>query len=227
MYFLNISPGIIPIVSLLISSVSLSASLIVAYFSNFKKSRPGVLIGSNISIYPAPYRGAESVIWGGTGIYIPMTFFNWSPNGGSIIQCRIMLARIDNPNEIYDMAWTEFAEMLQSERKMGNGGLAQPIPISPKSSLTKTVLFIWNPFSNKKLPIKEGRYSFDILLWTHSSSKPNIKQTFEFSVSKQQENDYQISLDNKTMLTIDISIRETNRDNNILTKEQSVSLYGN
>jgi hypothetical protein len=150
-----------------ISLISLGASLTVAYFSNLKKSKPSALIASQISMYNVPFNAPEGIIWGGTGILIPMTFFNWSPNGGSILECRITIARADNSNEIFDIGWSEFSEMLQGERRMGNGGFAQPIALPPKSSLTKTILFVWFPSNENKLIIYSGQYVMNVLVWTN------------------------------------------------------------
>lgn len=213
-------------IPILISVISLCATLVVAYFSNFKKSKPGVLIGSQMSMYPVPFNGPEGIIWGGTGILMPMTFFNWSPNGGSIMECRIAIARVDNPNEIFDISWTEFSEMLQNERRMGYGGFAQPIPLPPKSSLTKTILFLWPPSDNNKLPVNPGRYVLNVLVWTKSSPKPSIIESFEFSISDQISNAYNFYLNNKNPSTVDISIREIHRSNDVLTKSQAKEIYG-
>lgn len=203
----------------------LFVSLLVAYTANFKRLKPGVLIGSRIEIYPAPFQAADEVVFGATGIYIPMTFFNWSPNGESIIDCRITLAKKDAPDEVYDLAWYEFAQMLQSERRMGYGGAAQPIPLSPKSSLTKTVLFIWAPLGNKQLVISKGGYELNVYVWTKAALKPTIRESFGFSVSDLQASEYEANLKNKTSLTIQVSIRATNRDNALLTKKQAEELY--
>jgi hypothetical protein len=157
---------------------------------------------------------------------MPMTFFNWSPNGGSIMECRMAIARVDNPNEIFDISWTEFSEMLQNERRMGYGGFAQPIPLPPKSSLTKTILFLWPPSDNNKLPVNPGRYVLNVLVWTKSSAKPSIIESFEFSISDQIANAYNFYLNNKNPSTVDISIRDIHRSNDVLTKSQAKEIYG-
>lgn len=214
-----------PWLPLTISMIGLFTSLLVAYTANFKRLKPGVLIGSRIEIYPAGYQTVDEVVFGATGIYIPMTFFNWSPNGESIIDCRITLAKKGSADEVYDIAWYEFSQMLQSERKMGYGGTAQPIPLSPKSSLTRTVLFIWTPMEKKQLLISKGEYELNVYVWTKAVAKPTIREKFEFSVSDLQASDFEANLKNKTSLTIQVSIRETNRDNALLTRNQAEELY--
>ncbi len=211
---------------LTISLISLGATLAVAYFSNFKKSKPGVLIASQISMYNVPFQAPEGIIWGGVGILIPTTFFNWSPNGGSVLECRITVAKADNPNEIFDIGWSEFSEMLQNERRMGNGGFAQPIALPPNSSLTKTILFIWNPSNDDKLTIDSGQYVMNLLVWTKSSVKPAICESFEFLITEELANNYSFYLGSKSAATIDISIREMHRLNGVLTKSQANRIYG-
>jgi hypothetical protein len=211
---------------LTISLISLGATLAVAYFSNFKKSRPGVLIAPQISIYNLPFQAPEGIIWGGVGILIPTTFFNWSPNGGSVLECRITIAKADNPNEIFDIGWSAFSEILQTERRMGNGGFAQPLALPPNSSLTKTILFVWHPSNDHKLIIQSGRYFMNLLAWTKSSAKPAISESFEFLITKELANDYNFYLSSKNASTIDISIREMHRPNSVLTKSQANQIYG-
>jgi hypothetical protein len=221
MTLLNETPEISPWISLIISIIGLLSSLLVIYISNLKKSKPKVLIGSDISFFPAPYVTAKDLEWGATSFYIPMTFFNWSPNGGSIIDCRITLARKDTPNKVYDMAWSEFTEMLQEERRMGYAGFAQPLPLPPNSSITKTVVFTWAPHSSHPFTVASGAYTLRVMLWTKVTSKPQLRETFEFNISEQDANDYQTNLQNKIPLTIRVSIRETNKPNNILTSSEA------
>lgn len=225
MILLESTTSVVSQLPLLISIISLLVSLLSTYFSTFKKSRPGVLISSQLEIYNAPMMTAEGTLWGGVGVYIPMTFFNWSPNGGSIVECRISIARLDNPNEIFDFSWTEFQAMLQTERRMGYEGFAQPIPLSPNSSLSKTVLFVWYP-GEKNLAILNGRYKLDVLFWTGQSAPPNIKQSFEFSITEKQAQDFNFYLKNKNSSTVSITIREISRTNSVLTKEQASKIYG-
>jgi len=225
MILLESSASVVSQLPLVISIISLVVSLVSTYFSTFKKSRPGVLISSQVEIYNAPAMTAEGTLWGAVGVYIPMTFFNWSPNGGSIVESRIALSRLDNPNEIFDFTWAEFQAMLQTERRMGYEGFAQPIPLSPNSSMSKTVLFIWYP-AEKSLTINPGRYTLDILFWTSQSTAPDIRQTFEFSIADKQAEDFNYYLKNQNPATVAITIRELSRPNSVLTKEQSNKIYG-
>jgi hypothetical protein len=211
---------------LMISLISLGTSLAVAYFSNFKKSKPGILIASQIQMYNVPFQAPEEIIWGGVGILIPTTFFNWSPNGGSVLECRITIAKADNPNEIFDIGWSEFSEILQTERRMGNGGFAQPIALPPNSSLTKTILFVWYPSNDNKLTIHSGQYVMNLLVWTKSSVKPAICESFEFVITEEIANDYNFYLSSKSAATIDIPIREMHHLNGVLTKSQANQIYG-
>ena len=226
MTILQSTSAVSPWIPIVISVISLLMTLIVAYTATLKRSRPSLLVGSRITIYPAPYQTAEKMVWGGTGIYIPMTFFNWSPNGGSVVDCRLNISKADNPNEVFDIGWSEFHEMLHNERRMGYSGFAQPIPMPPRSSVTKTILFIWLPFSDNMLKVKHGLYNLVILVWTKSGSKPNIRQTFEFTIGEKEANEYSLNLKNENPLTIDVSIRETNRINSLLTKDQVKKIYG-
>jgi len=52
---------------------------------------------------------------------------------------------------------------------------AEPIPLPPKSSLTKTILFVWSPFNNNKLTESEGRYRLNTLVRVKLSVKPAIR----------------------------------------------------
>jgi hypothetical protein len=214
-----------PLLPITISIVSLVVTLVTAYVSNFERSKPSVLVASQISIYNLPFQAPEGIIWGGTGVLIPMTFFNWSPNGGSIVECRITIAKTGNSNQIFDMRWGEFSEMLQTERRMGYAGFAQPIALPPKSSITKTILFAWYFSNDKNLTIDQGQYALNVLAWTTSSPKPNIRQSFGFSISDEMAQAFAFFLKNQNPSTIDVSIREISRSNSVLTNIQAKQIY--
>ncbi len=226
MIVLNAAVTISPWVSLVISVLGLSASLLVAYVNNFKKSRPGVLTGSRITIYPVPYQTPTEVLWGGTAFVIPMTFFNWSPNGGSVIECRLNISALDKPGEVFDIAWTEFVELSHTERRLTTTGFAQPLPLPPKSSLTKTILFVWTPFNGTPFTVAANRYKLDLLVWTTEGTKASVKQSFGFTIDANAAMHYQASLENKTPFTIDAALRETNRNNATLSQIQATEMYG-
>ena len=76
------------------------------------------------------------------------------------------------------------------------------------------------------MKVRQGMYNLVIIVWTKGESKPSIRQTFEFTIEEKEENDYSLNLKNENPLTIDVSIRETNRINSLLTKDQVKKIYG-
>lgn len=75
--------------------------------------------------------------------------------------------------------------------------------------------------------IKPGRYNMQVLIWTSIKQKPDITESFDFSISQEQAAKYNLNDLTQTSHTTEISIREINRKNSILAESQAKSLYGN
>jgi hypothetical protein len=211
--------------AIIISAISLLTSGYVAYVAFLKGPNPEMIVGTKFYIYPAPFLSQDGLTWGGVGFYIPITFHNWSPKGGSIIEVRIAIRRKDDPSTVFDMSWNEFAKMLEDQRRWGHEGTAQPIPLQGRSSESKVIQFAWLPISEKDFEVKSGRYNISIYAWTKAREKPNLKESFEFLIKDEQVQEFQKAKENKNTLTIELALRENKRTNSILTESEFKQLY--
>jgi len=211
--------------AIIISVISLLVSGYVAYEAYLKGPKPEMIVGTNFYFYPAPLIRQDGLIWGGIGFYIPITFYNWSPKGGSIIEVRIALRRKDNPSEVYNMTWSEFSKMLEDERRWGQEGTAQPIALQGRSSESKVIQFAWLPSAEKKINLKSGRYKMTIYAWTKRQEKPNLKESFEFKIKEDHVERFEKGEENQFPLTIELSLRENSRANSLLTESELKQLY--
>lgn len=122
-----------------------------------------MLLGSNLQLYPMPEHINGKVRWGGVGFYLPITFHNWSPTGGSIIDVRMIIERKDNPLVNYDMNWSMFCGFHDTDHRWINLGIAQPIAINGKASESKVVLFNWRCTTGESFNVNTGEYLGEIL----------------------------------------------------------------
>jgi hypothetical protein len=208
--------------TLLISFASLLLSLVIAYFSYFRFAEIRLLAGRNITFFPSKVKTATGDIVGIT-FNIPITFYNWSPQGGTVYKIRLAIGR-QQQGEYYDMTWTTFV-------KIGSGGsfedesLAQPIPLAGKSSINKIIRFDWNPeFTGEKFDVQVGKYDLMIFGWTKNTEKPDLKYVTSFLFKDDHYKKYENSLSNSS-LPIWLSVEDNERANTIITKARIDSFY--
>jgi hypothetical protein len=178
--------------TIVISVASLILSIAVAYFAYFRLAEIKLLVGRNIILFPSKVKTPSGDIVGVT-FNIPITFYNWSPQGGTVYKIRLLIGR-QQQNEYYDMTWTTFA-------KIGDGGnfedeeLAQPIPMGGRSSVNKIVRFDWNPeFTGEKLDVRVGKYDLMIFAWTRNSERPDLKYVTSFFIKDEQYGKYESNI---------------------------------
>lgn len=133
-----------------ISTLSLLISLSVAYLAYFQSAKPKVLVGSNLIIFNSFVNTISGMIWGGITFVLPVTFYNWSPKGGSIYQVRLVIGQENNPQEYFDLAWTSFTKFIDG-LTWEDEDIAQPIAIAGRDSVSKFIRFDWSPLTKEKL----------------------------------------------------------------------------
>jgi hypothetical protein len=203
----------------IISFLSLGVSAAVAYFSNFRQAKIGLLFSRNIVFFSLP--GAVA----GVGFNIPITFYNWSPQGGTIHRIRLVVSR-QGQDDCYDMAWTTFV-------KIGAGGiiedadLAQPIPVEGRSSVNKFIRFDWtSEDGGKQFDVQSGKYELDIYTWVSEAEKPNFHKKLSFVLKEEAHlKKYRESVAKNTDIPIWISLNENENPNQVLTKNTVDRLY--
>lgn len=74
--------------TLVISFFSLLVSGTVAYFAWLRNAKLQVLLGSNLNFFNSAAIIPTGDQWGGVSFVLPITFYNWSPQGGTVQQVR-------------------------------------------------------------------------------------------------------------------------------------------
>lgn len=166
------------------------------------------------------------MVWGGTTFVLPVTFYNWSPRGGSIYQVRLVIGQENNPQEYFDLAWTSFTRFIDG-LTWEDEDVAQPIAIAGKDSVSKFIRFDWSPLTKEKLNLKQGQYELILYVWLSNSDKPEICEKFSFSFTEETYQEFQKTVANDDSLGIWISIDNSRRINNVMTKSGIEREYGN
>ncbi|MFB2939157.1 hypothetical protein ACE1B6_28230 [Aerosakkonemataceae cyanobacterium BLCC-F154] len=193
------------------------------YFAYFRLAEIKLLLGRNIVLFPSKVKTPSGDILGVT-FNVPITFYNWSPQGGTVYRMRLIIGR-QQQNEYYDMTWTTFV-------KIGSGGnfedeeLAQPIPMGGRSSVNKIIRFDWNPeFTGEKLDIRVEKYELMIFAWTKNTEKPDLKYVTSFLLRDEQYAKYQNNISSGNFGPIWLSLDDAERPNTVITKNRVDSFY--
>jgi hypothetical protein len=213
------------IIFLIISSLSLLVSLTVGYFAYFQAAKPKILIGSNLILFNSATLTPTEEVWGGVTFVLPLTFYNWSPKGGSIQQVRLIIGQKDNPKEYFDMAWSNFVKFVDGVT-WEDEDVAQPIAISGRSSVTKFVRFDWSPLAGEKLHLKPSQYEMTILVWTNSNvEKPNLVEERSFYITEVVYTEYQATVSNQMSFGFWIPIDDNRRINSTINRADINKIY--
>lgn len=213
------------IIFLIISSLSLLVSLSVGYLAYFQAAKPKILIGSNLILFNSATVTPTEEVWGGVTFVLPLTFYNWSPRGGSIQQVRLIIGQKENPKEYFDMAWSNFVKFIDGIT-WEDEDVAQPIAISGRSSVTKFVRFDWSPLAGETLQIKSGQYEMVILVWTNGNiEKPNLVQEQSFYITEAVNAEYQTTVSNQMSFGFWIPINDNRRMNSTINRADINKIY--
>ena len=208
-----------------ISTITLCLSIAVAYMAYFRNAKLEMLVGNKLTFYPLPENVNGKMLWGGISFYIPITFHNWSPSGGSIQEVRAIIEKIDNSSVNYDIAWTSFAGMHETELKWINKGVAQPIALNGKASDAKVVQFNWLRQSGEALNIEAGEYRIRILGSKPKDKYPSLKYENTFVLTKQIVAQHELYIKQNKPLTVEVPLGESSRLNTVMSRKQVESLY--
>lgn len=209
--------------SLLISLASLVLSITVAYFSYFRFAEIKLLIGRNITLFPSKVKTPNGDVLGIT-FNIPVTFYNWSPQGGTIYKMRLAIGR-QQQGEYYDMTWVTFVK-IGSSGNFEDEGLAQPISLSGRSSINKIIRFDWNPeFTGEKFDIQVGKFDLMIFAWTKDREKPDLRYSRAFTIRDEQFTKYGSAMSTNLSVPIWLSLDDSERPNTVITQARIDSFY--
>ncbi|NEQ58695.1 MAG: hypothetical protein F6K53_15340 [Moorea sp. SIO4A1] len=212
-------------ITIIIALFSLLVSIAVAYTSNFRKANLKLSLGRNIIFFPTYITvptGNKNIV--GLGFNLPITFYNWSPQGGTIQRIRLVVGRKDNDN-FYDMAWTTFVK-IESAGNFQDENLAQPIPVQARSSVNKIVRFDWSPeLGGKEFDLQVGNYELRIYGWTQNTQKPDLKYMASFNLKDQHYQQYKDNIAANLTESIWVSLDENEKPNQFVSKHTIGVLY--
>lgn len=204
--------------SVIISSASLFVAILMFYLTQIKPSKISILIGPEIQIYHANYPEIS------TGIYVPMTFINSSPNLGAIFKCGISIFKSEEPEQRFFFLWEEFSKP-NSDRNWIHDENAHSFAVSGKTSISKAVWYLWSNKSSPKLYFKQGNYSLIVHIWIGKNKKPK-NTTFNFYISQEDEEYFQNRIKEQSSTVRKIMLNKDIDGNRILTTHESIALLG-
>jgi hypothetical protein len=212
--------------TIVISLLSLAVSSVVAYTSSFKQANIQLCFGRNIILFPVTKINVTTsgITIAGVGFNLPITFYNWSPQGGTIQRIRLVVSK-QNHNDFYDMTWTTFVK-IGSAGNFEDDNLAQPIAVKGLSSINQVIRFDWiNELGGNIFDLKAGNYELRIYGWTKNTEKPNLRYKNSFSL---KEEDYRIFKDSvaaNLSRAIWVSLDENEKPNQLVSRNTIDRLY--
>ena len=213
------------VAAIIISIITLCLSIIVAYVAYFRPPKIEMLVGNKLTFYPLPELINGTTKWGGISFYIPITFHNWSPSGGSVQEVRAIIEKLDNPSVNYDIAWSTFSGMHETELQWVNKGVAQPIALNGKCSDSKVIQFNWSSLSGEVLNIEAGEYRLRILGSKPKDKTPSLKYENTFVLTKEVVKQHEIYKNKNEPRTVEVTLGESSRLNTVLSRKQIKDIY--
>ncbi|MEG4805753.1 hypothetical protein QUB63_34820 [Microcoleus sp. ARI1-B5] len=211
-----------------VSILSLGVSSVVAYTSNFRQADIKLcfsrdLIFSPIFINDVP---TGSRTFKGVGFNLPLTFYNWSPQGGTIQRIRLVISRHNHDDNLYDMAWTTFVK-ITDVGDFVNDNLAQPIPVKGSSSINKVIRFDWiaEQGTPNSFEVQSGKYQLMIFGWTKNTEKPSLRYETFFNLEKEHSQKFEDSVKAKLSPAIWVSLEENEKTNQLMPRNSIKRLY--
>jgi hypothetical protein len=212
-------------ISISIAVLSLIVSIAVAYVSNFRRANIKLSFGRNIIFFPTyipvPTGGADIVV---VGFNLPITFYNWSPQGATIKRISLVVGR-QNQDDFYDMTWTTFVK-IGSAGNFEDENLAQPIPVEGRSSVNKVIRFDWSPeLGGSQFDVKVGNYELRIYGWTNDTEKPDLDYSTSFTLKDEHQHKFKDSVAAKLTTSIWMSLDENEKPNQLVSRNTIGRLY--
>ncbi len=167
--------GVVPIG---ISVAGLAVAATTLYYTNFRKPRLRLLLGSRLKV-----NHPERV---GFTIMLPVTIANESVQPGHVQKVSIALRMPHVEKNYRYLDWGSFVVYRGERRSWDVEELAHPLLIPGKSSVSKVVQYIWQDVGSRYIT-DVGQYELQVLCWTSMKRKPDIRVTHSLSLSKEQK----------------------------------------
>lgn len=211
----------------LVSISSLVVSSAVAYTSNLRQADIQLCFSRDLIFSPIFIKDVSgNDIFKGVGFNLPLTFYNWSPQGGTIQRIRLVINKYSHDDKLYDMAWTTFVKITEAGDFV-NDNLAQPISVKGHSSINKVIKFDWisEQDDNNSFDVQSGKYELMIFGWTKSTEKPDLKYETFFNLKEEHYKIFNHSMLDKKNRAIWVLLEENEQQNQLLPRNSIKRLY--
>lgn len=210
-------------VTIIVSILSLAVSSVVAYISILRQADIKLCFGRNIIIFPTLINVPTGGTIPGIGFNLPLTLYNWSPQGGTIQRIRLVVAK-ENHDDFYDMTWATFVKIIPAGFE--DDSLAQPIAVKGLSSVNKVIRFDWSAeLGGRQFEVKPGNYELRIYGWTKNAQKHSLKYTTSFTIKDKDDLNFKHIVAANLTSSIWIPLNENEKPNRFLSRNDIERLY--
>ncbi|MCU0547085.1 MAG: hypothetical protein MUE44_33820 [Oscillatoriaceae cyanobacterium Prado104] len=214
-------------IATVVSILSLGVSSVVAYTSYFRQADIKLCFSRDLIFFPIFIDDVPtgSRTFKGVGFNLPLAFYNWSPQGGTIQRIRLVISKHNHDN-LYDMAWTTFVKITDAGDFV-NDNLAQPIPIKGCSSVNKVIRFDWiaEQGTTNSFDVQSVKYQLTIFGWTKNTEKPSLRYETSFNIEKEHSQKFEDSVKAKLSQAIWVSLEENEKPNQFMSRNNIKKLY--
>lgn len=212
-------------IATVVSMLGLGISLVVAYTSNLRPANIQLCFGRHLIFFPILIDiPTNSQTIKGVGFNLPLTFYNWSPKGGTIQRIRLVIGRQNHDDKFYDMTWTTFVK-ITDVGDFVNDNLAQPIAVKGISSINKVIRFDWISEGSNSFEVQAGKYDLTIYGWTKNTKKPSLKHKSSLSIKDEHCQTFKDYVASSISRPIWLSLDENEQPNQVLLRSGIERLY--
>ena len=162
-----------PYLPIVISVLSLIVASSALYYSQL---RPAALMFSMGRVFELYYPRD-----GGFGMYIPVTVVNKSPNTGAVLQCSVVLSREDSEDQYY-FGWIAYG--VRGPDGWEGQPVEHPIVVPGRSTVSNTIWYVWRPWTEPAIILKEGEYRVRLLALVDGEEEPRVVADRRFFLPK-------------------------------------------
>ena len=210
----------ITMLSLAAAGISLILSFTTLYFSYFRAPKIQASAGPFIKIYYSDYN-----IGGGTGFYLPATFFNSSARSAVVTKTAIEIHNKANEHKRFLIFGGAYSELNIESNSWKNKEIAHALPILGRSAIHKTIRYYWSSNNSDKLIFEEGIYEVKLIFWVANKEKP-LHVEHELVIDSEMINKLNGYRESKKSTTVDIMMDREIANNKFLSLHESKKLLG-
>lgn len=162
---------------------------------------------------------------GSFGLYMPVTFINTSTRIGTVLDAAISIYKIEKPDEIFYIRWRDFIKIDTDKKKFVTEELSHALVIPGKSSVYKTVWFLWNSDNPQKFLLEKGSYIMKFYYWSDNKKYPNCEVN-KFVVTDELYKKVEMFRQEESQGSVKIRLNNEIADNKLMTKYEVIQLLG-